>query len=76
MPTPPKLGATGRFPHGKLNPHDKGELLGSVVIEGKQVRLNFGNVPVTWVSLPPDTARHLAMLLLDKADKIDGGATV
>lgn len=69
----PKPGATGRYPEGKLTPGDKGELCGAVFTRSGQVVLNFGDVPLTWVCLPPKAARQLAMILLEKADSIDGG---
>lgn len=61
-----KLGATGRFPHGKLNEHDQGELRAAISSEGGMVRLDFGK-PVAWLVLPPENAINLARLLLRHA---------
>ena len=57
-----KLGATGKFPQGKLNPDDEGELTVGVADDGKLVHVNFGK-PVAWFALPPDIALALASSL-------------
>jgi len=73
MSQTPKLGATGRFPEGKLIPSDKGELRCAIGTRNGQVVMDFGEEPITWLSLPPKAARALAVVLLHKADAIDGG---
>lgn len=62
------LGATGRFPHPKLNDDDEGELrlvVGYDRISGL-VRVEFGK-PVAWVALLPAEAVDLAKVLLTHA---------
>ncbi len=66
-----KLGPTGRFPLGKLQPDDRGELACAITTKNGQVMLQFGT-SVTWLSLPPEDARRLALVLIEKADSIDG----
>jgi hypothetical protein len=66
-----KLGATGKFPQGKLNKHDEGELQFSVGSEKGLVRIDFGT-PVAWFALPPETAQQLGMLLLRHAARASG----
>jgi hypothetical protein len=64
-------GPTGKFPEGKLNEDDKGELQMRVGTDtkNKKVILDFGS-PVTWLGLDPEGARDLAKLLTDAADKV------
>lgn len=42
-----KLGATGKFPQGKLNARDEGELTIAVGIKDGVVMIDFGK-PVKW----------------------------
>lgn len=71
-----KLGATGEFPEGKLNKSDEGELRLAVTAKDGNVIIAFGT-PVTWMGMPPESARTLANSLLkqaDKAEKEKGGS--
>ncbi len=70
MKKPLNLGATGRFPEGKLNPDDEGELRCAIHIEADCVRLDFGK-NVSWLSVTPTDARRLAALLIEKANTIE-----
>lgn len=63
-----ELGATGRFPDGKLNADDEGELHFAITRKGDQVILNFGK-PVAWLAFPRATARRIATALLNAADE-------
>ncbi len=64
------LGATGKFPLGKMDPADEGALKCALAVKGNQVVLNFGS-PVAWLSLPAAAARELARLLVLKADAVE-----
>ncbi len=64
-----ELGATGKFPEGKLNANDKGELKMAIGIEGGKVVLNFGK-PTAWIGLTPDLAITLGKMLIEKANQI------
>jgi len=67
-----KLGPTGRFPAGKLNEHDEGELnmgIKANVTEGI-VEVHFGK-PIGWFGLGPAEARQFAALLIANAEKIE-----
>jgi hypothetical protein len=68
----PKLGATGNFPHGKLNPTDEGELqMGMTSIRSKGVvRIDFGK-PITWFALRPAEARAFAEMLIERANALE-----
>lgn len=66
-----KLGATGKFPEGKMNQDDEGELqLGIKIIDGRIV-INFGK-PVAWLGFPADLAYKLANKLTELADSLTG----
>lgn len=66
-----KLGATGKFPEGKINQDDEGELqLGIKIIDGRIV-INFGK-PVAWLGFPGDLAYKLANKLTELADSLTG----
>lgn len=54
-----KLGATGGFPHGKLNGSDEGGIRFAVGEDGGNVVINFGT-PVAWLGMPPQQAIALA----------------
>ena len=62
------LGATGKFPEGKLNPSDEGELKFAVagLPDGQGVKIEFGK-PVAWLVLPQSLAIELGKLLMLKA---------
>lgn len=65
-----KLGATGRFPEGKLTAKDEGETqIGVASVDGKVV-MNFGK-PMAWIGFTPELARKLADSLLRHAKEID-----
>ena len=61
-----KLGATGQFPRGKLDPSDEGELRLKVASDGPIVRIEFGK-PVAWLGLYQPEAIELARLILKHA---------
>ncbi|HLX21675.1 MAG TPA: hypothetical protein VKR23_16130 [Gaiellaceae bacterium] len=67
-----KLGATGRFPRGKADPDDEGELQLAIAADYQQaiVRIAFGK-PIGWLGLPSREARQFAALILEKADDLD-----
>ena len=69
MGNPFKLfGETGKFPRGKLNEHDEGEIQFGVTAHGGTVILAFGK-EVAWLGMPPQVARQLARTLIERADE-------
>lgn len=60
------LGATGKFPEGKLNQNDEGELRFSVGTRDGNVFMSFGK-PVAWFAVPPEQAVDLAEILIRHA---------
>lgn len=61
-----QLGATGKYPDGKLGPEDEGELALEVSCGPGIVKLDFGK-KVRWIALPPEGAIELASLLASHA---------
>ena len=61
-----KLGATGGFPHGKLNETDEGALQFAVGEEDGNVVIRFGGT-VSWLGMPPEQAVAFAEVLITKA---------
>ena len=59
-----KIGATGKYPHGSLGPHDEGALNMAVAHDSKgNVHVNFGK-DVSWFALPQPQAIQFAKLIL------------
>ncbi|HXB11189.1 MAG TPA: hypothetical protein VNZ45_04330 [Bacteroidia bacterium] len=65
----PRFGATGKFPQGKLDPNDEGELSFGIGNDGKLVHVNFGK-PVIWFALEPDDAIRIGNGLIEQAKAI------
>lgn len=65
------LGATEKFPKGKLNKDDEGEIRFAIVADtkNKKVILNF-DTPVAWLGFDPDQAKEVGQMLIDKANSI------
>ena len=64
------LGATGRYPEGKLNDNDKGEIAIAIGGQDGKVIIDFGG-EIGWVGFTPDQARQVAESLSAKADAIE-----
>lgn len=66
------FGATGRFPEGKIDPSDEGELSFGIGADKKHkvVVLVFGK-EVKWLGIPPDIARQMAEKLIEKANELE-----
>lgn len=66
-----KLGPTGKFPRGKLNRDDEGEITFTVSHdENGLVHITFGK-PVAWVALPAEQAIEFAHAVLSHAGRKD-----
>ena len=67
-----QLGATGRFPLGKLTPDDEGEIQFAVAADPqtKTVILDFGK-PIVWLGLPRGDAKKLAEMLMEKIKELE-----
>lgn len=64
-----KLGATGKFPLGKLTPSDEGELRFAVGVEYGKVVIHFGK-EVAWIGMEAEQALELAEIIKEKANNI------
>lgn len=63
-----KLGATGKFPEGHLNPDDEGELSLAVAYDPRKnvVMIQFGK-PVKWFAMNPEQAIEFANTIIQNA---------
>ena len=59
-----------KYPEGKLNEDDEGELEIFIGTEKNNVVISFGK-PVSWLALPPDKAIGLALNIIKRAKSID-----
>lgn len=64
-----KLGATGKFPQGKLVGHDEGEIRFAVGVKDRKVVIDFGT-SVKWMGMDRNQAIELADLLIKHATTI------
>ena len=69
----PRFGATKKFPQGKINKDDEGEIQFGVRHDHAHVILDFGK-QVTWLGMDPGLARQLGALLIKHADQVEGRA--
>ena len=69
MSKEPKLGATGRYPEGKLRPDDEGELKAAIGTKDGKIFIEFGK-PVGWLGISPEQALEFARVLTARANKI------
>jgi len=67
------LGATGRYPEGKLGKHDEGEIAFAVAADpkNKKVLIDFGK-PVAFLGMNPEQAVALGEMLIAKAGELKG----
>jgi hypothetical protein len=63
-----KFGKTGKFPEGKIDESDEGELVLGVAFDPKSqtVIVRF-DTPVAWIALPPAMAIDLGNMLIKRA---------
>lgn len=65
-----KLGATNKYPYGKISTDDEGEIRLAVGHDRDFVHVQFGK-PIAWLSLPSSEAKELGSLLLNHAKEVD-----
>ena len=63
-----KVGATGRYPQGKLDESDEGELTLAVTRTGDVIRIDFGK-SIEWIAMSPEDAAGFAQLLMQHAER-------
>lgn len=64
------LGPTGKFPRGKFNDGDEGELKIAVGVNDRTVFLTFGK-SVSWIGMSSEDARKMAVYLMKQANAAD-----
>lgn len=66
-----KLGATGRYPEGKLGEHDEGEIAFAIAADSKtkKVLIDFGK-PVAFLGMNKTQAIELGQMLIAKAEQL------
>lgn len=70
MNTEKELGATGKFPEGKLDSTDDGELKIGVTTHNGKVIIDFGPKPVKWIGMKPEQAIALGEGLIRRAKEL------
>jgi len=60
------LGATGKFPQGKLKNDDEGELRMAIFEKDGKIVINFGK-KLSWIGFDKEQARKLGNLLIEKS---------
>lgn len=68
-----RIGATGRYPEGRLGKHDEGEIAFAVAADPKhkKVLINFGK-PVAFLGMNADQAIALGEMLIAKGRELKG----
>ena len=64
------LGPTGKFPNGKLTPHDEGEIKVAITHHAGKVVIEFGT-SVQWFGMTPEQAVDIGKALCHHADLAD-----
>lgn len=66
-----RLGATGRYPEGKLGAHDEGEIAFAVAADpvNKKILIDFGK-PVAFLGMNKAQAVELGQMLIAKAKQL------
>lgn len=65
-----ELGATGKFPMGKLVEHDEGEIKIGIKGYNDKVIIDFGK-PTHWIGFSPEQAKQVAESLVRHAENIE-----
>ena len=63
------IGATKRFPEGKLTNDDEGELRFAVSTQANKIIVEFGK-PVAWLGLTKELALQLSDILKQRASEL------
>ena len=65
------LGATNKFPDGKLTEQDQGEIKIAIITADDKIVIEFGQ-PVRWIGMSPKQAIDLSHNLLKHSHKLTG----
>lgn len=64
-----KIGATKKFPDGKINANDEGELRIAITIENGVIMVYFGK-SISWLGFDTETARKFGETLIKRSEEI------
>ena len=64
-----KLGATGKYPEGKLNEHDEGEITFAMAIDKGKLIMRFGK-PLEWIGFSKQNVTDLITYLQEKVKEM------
>lgn len=64
-----ELGATGKFPRGKITENDEGELKIAIGVKDNTIIVDFGK-QVCWLGLDKQSALELANILIKHANSM------
>jgi len=64
-----KIGATGKFPQGRLNQTDEGELRMAIYEEKGKIVISFGK-DLSWIGFGKEEAIALGEMLISKAKNL------
>ena len=64
-----KAGPAGRFPHGKIDSKDGGEIAIQITTSEEELVLSFGKA-IAWIGFTPEQAHVLAGKLIAWADSV------
>jgi hypothetical protein len=63
------LGATGKFPEGKLNHNDEGEIALGITTKDGKIVMDFGK-PTHWIGFTKEQALMIASSLIERANNL------
>lgn len=63
------FGATNKFPDGKINEQDQGEILFGITVKDNTVVMSFGK-SVEWIGFTREEAIQVGQNLIDRARQI------
>ena len=63
------LGATRKFPEGKIHSTDEGEIRMAIARQNDKVVIHFGT-PTAWIGMGKEQAIQLGKTIIEKAEEI------
>ena len=69
----PDLGATGKYPEGKLREDDEGEIALGIAVHKGKIIMDFGG-DMGWVGFTPEQSRQIASILQKRAKEAEQAA--
>ena len=60
------LGATNKFPDGKINDDDDGQIAIGITLSNDKLIIHFGDKPIKWIGFSKEEAKDFAETILNK----------